>query len=109
MPDLSKLPVTVITGFLGAGKTTLIRHLMQNPQGKRLAVVVNEFGDVGIDGEILEGADIDMVELNSGCLCCTLKGPLLNAIEELKSLEDKYNLKLTSKKYPQKKRKTMKV
>ena len=50
MPDLSKLPVTVITGFLGAGKTTLIRHLMQNPQGKRLAVVVNEFGDVGVDG-----------------------------------------------------------
>ena len=49
MPDLSKLPVTVITGFLGAGKTTLIRHLMQNPQGKRLAVVVNEFGDVGVD------------------------------------------------------------
>ena len=54
MSDLAKLPVTVITGFLGAGKTTLIRHLIQNPQGKRLAVVVNEFGDVGVDGEILK-------------------------------------------------------
>ena len=54
MSTLEKLPVTVITGFLGAGKTTLIRNLMQNPQGKRLAVVVNEFGDVGVDGEILK-------------------------------------------------------
>ena len=53
MSDLVKMPVTVITGFLGAGKTTLVRHLMQNPQGKRLAVIVNEFGDVGVDGEIL--------------------------------------------------------
>ncbi|NVK13483.1 MAG: cobalamin biosynthesis protein CobW, partial [Rhodobacteraceae bacterium] len=54
MSDLNKIPVTVITGFLGAGKTTLIRHLMQNPQGKRLAVVVNEFGTAGVDGDILK-------------------------------------------------------
>ena len=53
MSDLAKIPVTIITGFLGAGKTTLIRHLMQNPQGKRLAVLVNEFGTVGVDGDIL--------------------------------------------------------
>ena len=75
MPDLSKLPVTVITGFLGAGKTTLIRHLMQNPQGKRLAVVVNEFGDVGVDGEILKSCAIpdcpaeNIIELANGCIC----------------------------------------
>ena len=58
MDNLSKLPVTVITGFLGSGKTTLIRHLMQNPGGKRLAIVVNEFGDVGVDGEILKSCAI---------------------------------------------------
>ena len=58
MSDLTKLPVTVITGFLGAGKTTLIRHLMPNPGGRRLAVIVNEFGDVGVDGEILKGCAI---------------------------------------------------
>ena len=52
--SLKKIPVTVITGFLGSGKTTLVRHLMQNPQGKRLAIIVNEFGDVGVDGEILK-------------------------------------------------------
>ena len=55
MTDLAKIPVTVITGFLGAGKTTLIRHLMQNPQGKRLAILVNEFGTVGVDGDIEHG------------------------------------------------------
>ena len=54
MNDLTKLPVTVVTGFLGSGKTTLIRHFMQNPGGKRLAIIVNDFGDVGVDGEILK-------------------------------------------------------
>ena len=58
MTDLTKLPVTVITGFLGSGKTTLIRHLMQNPGGKRLAVIVNEVGDVGVDGDILKSCAI---------------------------------------------------
>ena len=58
MNDLTKLPVTVVTGFLGSGKTTLIRHLMQNPGGKRLAIIVNEFGDVGVDGEILKSCAI---------------------------------------------------
>src|ERR1700748_3615667 len=76
--SLEKVPVTIITGFLGAGKTTLVRHLMQNPQGRRLAVLVNEFGDVGIDGDILKGcSDADcpeepIVELTNGCICCTV-------------------------------------
>ena len=79
-----RMRVNLLFGFLGSGKTTLARRLLNEGGGKRkMAVIVNEFGDVGIDGEILEGADIDMVELTSGCLCCTLKGPLLNAIEEL--------------------------
>ncbi|WP_050526715.1 cobalamin biosynthesis protein CobW [Pseudorhodobacter aquimaris] len=92
MSDLSKLPVTVITGFLGAGKTTLIRHLMQNPQGRRLAVVVNEFGDVGVDGEILKSCAIpdcpaeNIVELANGCICCTVADDFIPTIEALMAL-----------------------
>ena len=93
MSDLSKLPVTVITGFLGAGKTTLIRHLLQNPQGKRLAVVVNEFGDVGVDGEILKGCADDncpaenILELSNGCICCTVADDFIPTIESLMALD----------------------
>ena len=67
--------VNMLFGFLGSGKTTLARRLLQEGAGDRkMAVIVNEFGDVGIDGAILEGRDLDMIELTSGCLCCTLKG-----------------------------------
>ena len=90
--DLTKIPVTVITGFLGAGKTTLIRHLMQNPQGKRLAVLVNEFGTVGVDGDILKScADAscpaeNIVELANGCICCTVADDFIPTIEALMAL-----------------------
>lgn len=93
MTDLAKLPVTVITGFLGSGKTTLIRHLMQNPGGRRLAVVVNEFGDVGVDGEILKGCAIpdcpeeNIMELANGCICCTVADDFIPTIEALMALE----------------------
>ncbi|WP_171174646.1 cobalamin biosynthesis protein CobW [Ruegeria sp. HKCCD8929] len=93
MSTLEKLPVTVITGFLGSGKTTLIRHLMQNPQGKRLAVVVNEFGDVGVDGEILKSCAIpdcpaeNIMELANGCICCTVADDFIPTIEALMALE----------------------
>jgi cobalamin biosynthesis protein CobW len=93
MSDLSKLPVTVITGFLGAGKTTLIRHLMQNPQGKRLAVIVNEFGDVGVDGDILKSCAIpncpaeNIIELANGCICCTVADDFIPTIEALMGLD----------------------
>ncbi len=93
MTNLSKLPVTVITGFLGSGKTTLISQLMQNPGGKRLAVVVNEFGDVGVDGEILKGCAIpdcpaeNIVELANGCICCTVADDFIPTIEALMALE----------------------
>ena len=93
MSTLEKLPVTVITGFLGAGKTTLVRHLMQNPQGKRLAVVVNEFGDVGVDGEILKSCAIpecpaeNIMELANGCICCTVADDFIPTIEALMALE----------------------
>ena len=75
----------MIFGFLGSGKTTLVRHLLgARGRDQKLAVIVNEFGQVGIDGAILEGEAVDMIQLTSGCLCCTLKGPLLNAVEELR-------------------------
>ncbi|MGG7565104.1 cobalamin biosynthesis protein CobW [Rhodovulum sp. DZ06] len=92
MADLAKLPVTVVTGFLGSGKTTLIRHLMQNPGGRRLAVVVNEFGDVGVDGEILKSCAIpdcpaeNIMELANGCICCTVADDFIPTIEALMAL-----------------------
>jgi len=93
MANLNKVPVTVITGFLGAGKTTLVRHLMQNPQGKRLAVVVNEFGDVGVDGDILKSCAIpdcpaeNIMELANGCICCTVADDFIPTIEALMALD----------------------
>lgn len=95
MSDLSKIPVTVITGFLGSGKTTLIRHLMANPQGKRLAVLVNEFGTVGVDGDILkscadENCPVEnIVELANGCICCTVADDFIPTIEALMALPQK--------------------
>lgn len=77
--------LNLLFGFLGSGKTTLAKRILTERAGaEKMAVIVNEFGDVGIDGAILKGNNIDMVELNSGCLCCTLKGSLLNAVEELR-------------------------
>ncbi|SHM21771.1 cobalamin biosynthesis protein CobW [Paracoccus solventivorans] len=93
MSDLAKTPVTVITGFLGSGKTTLIRHLMQNPQGRRLAVLVNEFGTVGVDGDILRDCADEscpagnIVELANGCICCTVADDFIPTIEALLSRE----------------------
>jgi len=96
---MSKLPVTVVTGFLGAGKTTLVRHLLQNNQGRRIAVIVNEFGEVGIDGEILRDCQVcdeedaaqneksavgnNILELANGCLCCTVQEEFLPTMQAL--------------------------
>jgi len=93
MTDLAKLPVTVITGFLGSGKTTLVSHLMQNPGGRRLAVIVNEFGDVGVDGDILKSCAIpdcpaeNIMELANGCICCTVADDFIPTIEALMALD----------------------
>ena len=86
---MSKIPATVVTGFLGAGKTTLVRHLLQNAKGRRLALIVNEFGDVGVDGELLKGCndqacpDEDIVELANGCICCTVADDFLPTMLKL--------------------------
>ncbi|KAI9132095.1 cobalamin biosynthesis protein CobW [Acaryochloris sp. CCMEE 5410] len=94
---MHKIPVTVVTGFLGAGKTTLIRHLLQNNQGRRIAVMVNEFGEVGIDGDLLrtcqvcdeaEDADQNILELTNGCLCCTVQEEFLPTMQKLLQRRD---------------------
>ncbi len=85
----SRVPCTVVTGFLGAGKTTLIRHILENAGNKRLALIVNEFGDVGVDGEILKGCGIDtcpeenIVELSNGCICCTVADDFVPALDQI--------------------------
>lgn len=89
MSDLTKIPCTIVTGFLGAGKTTLVRHLLENAGGRRLAVLVNEFGDLGFDGSFIEGCGIegctqeDIVELPNGCLCCTVADDFVPALNTL--------------------------
>lgn len=86
---MQKIPATVVTGFLGAGKTTLIRHMLQNAGGKRIALVINEFGDLGVDGDILRGcgiencSDDDIVELSNGCICCTVADDFIPTMETL--------------------------
>lgn len=93
---MHKIPVTVITGFLGAGKTTLLRHVLQNNRGRRIAVLVNEFGEVGIDGELLKSCQVcdeeengqTILELANGCLCCTVQEEFLPTMQELLKRRD---------------------
>ncbi|WP_108815585.1 cobalamin biosynthesis protein CobW [Loktanella sp. Alg231-35] len=91
----TKIPATVVTGFLGAGKTTLIRHMLQNAQGKKIALIINEFGDLGVDGDILKGCgdevctEDDIVELSNGCICCTVADDFIPTMEALLAREDK--------------------
>lgn len=85
----AKIPATVVTGFLGAGKTTLIRHMLQNAEGKRIALIINEFGDLGVDGDILKGCgdevctEDDIMELSNGCICCTVADDFIPTMEQL--------------------------
>ena len=93
--DAQKIPATVITGFLGAGKTTLIRNMLQTANGKRIALIINEFGDIGVDGDVLKGCgdetctDDDIVELNNGCICCTVADDFVPTMEKLLEREDR--------------------
>ena len=82
---MSDLRINLLFGFLGSGKTTLVRRILGERGGERpMAVIVNEFGDVGVDGDVIAGNSVDLVELTSGCLCCTLRGSLMSAVEELR-------------------------
>ncbi len=89
MSTTQKIPATVITGFLGAGKTTLIRNMLENAKGRRIALVINEFGDVGVDGEILKGCGVetcreeDVIELANGCICCTVADDFVPTMKKL--------------------------
>jgi G3E family GTPase len=81
MPD--KIPVTVLTGYLGAGKTTLLNRILSEPHGKKYAVIVNEFGEIGIDNDLVVGADEEVFEMNNGCICCTVRGDLIRILDGL--------------------------
>jgi G3E family GTPase len=83
------LPVTIITGFLGSGKTTLLNHILTNQQGLKTAVLVNEFGEIGIDNELIVTTDDNMVELNNGCICCTINEDLVNAVYKVLERQEK--------------------
>ena len=91
----AKIPATVVTGFLGAGKTTLIRHMLQNAGGKRIALIINEFGVLGVDGDILKGCgdetctEDDIMELSNGCICCTVADDFVPTMEKLLARENK--------------------
>ncbi|MCG5234230.1 CobW family GTP-binding protein [Xanthobacter oligotrophicus] len=78
-----KIPVTVLTGYLGAGKTTLLNRILSQPHGKKFAVIVNEFGEIGIDNDLVVGADEEVFEMNNGCICCTVRGDLIRVIDGL--------------------------
>ena len=86
-----RIPVTVITGYLGAGKTTLLNRILTEPHGRRYAVIVNEFGEIGIDNDLVVGADEEIFEMNNGCICCTVRGDLIRIIEGLMRRRGKFD------------------
>jgi G3E family GTPase len=93
MPSTSseKIPVTVLTGYLGAGKTTLLNRILSEPHGKKYAVIVNEFGEIGIDNDLVINADEEVFEMNNGCICCTVRGDLIRIIEGLMRRKGKFD------------------
>src|SRR5258708_35278945 len=84
MQESNMVPVTILTGFLGAGKTTLLNRILKEDHGKKIAVIENEFGEVGVDSEIIEKTDESIVEMNNGCICCTVRGDLIKILGSLK-------------------------
>ena len=93
MTQKDMVPVTILTGFLGAGKTTLLNRILKEDHGHRIAVIENEFGEVGVDNEIIERSDEQIVEMNNGCICCTVRGDLIRILGELKTRREQGTLK----------------
>ena len=87
----TKIPVTVLTGYLGAGKTTLLNRILSENHGKKYAVIVNEFGEIGIDNDLIIGADEEVFEMNNGCVCCTVRGDLVRIIDGLMKRKGKFD------------------
>ena len=87
----AQVPVTVLTGYLGAGKTTLLNRILSEQHGKKYAVIVNEFGELGIDNDLVVNADEEVFEMNNGCICCTVRGDLIRIIEGLMKRKDKFD------------------
>src|SRR6266545_1499768 len=86
-----KIPVTVLTGYLGAGKTTLLNRILSEPHGHKYAVIVNEFGEIGVDNDLIIGADEEVFEMNNGCICCTVRGDLVRIIDGLMRRKGKFD------------------
>ena len=87
-----RIPVTILTGFLGSGKTTLLNRILSENHGKKIAVIENEFGEVGVDNELVIDADEEIFEMNNGCICCTVRGDLIRILTRLTKRKDKLDM-----------------
>src|ERR671937_3303767 len=93
MQEANMVPLAILTGFLGSGKTTLLNRILKEEHGQRIAVIENEFGEVGVDNAIIESSDEQIVEMNNGCICCTVRGDLIRILGTLKEKRDQGALK----------------
>src|SRR2546425_8672955 len=96
MLEQNMVPVTILTGFLGSGKTTLLNRILREDHGQRIAVIENEFGEVGVDSDLIEKGDEQIVEMNNGCICCTVRGDLIRILGDLKGKRDQRSEEHTS-------------